>query len=293
MNKEWVNKKNNEAKEEFKRRKQKINDFIENSPYMLNGKTYHRMKADFKNENWLGLKFAISFMWVDLLDENVILPEDVEGCKKSVKEILEDADYLYNNDFDMKWNGNAMPYDKYLDSDPVEFDGDIIITDPCYIMRAKHHGTTPIFKDDWKECKYGSNMEVLGISNYMTRDTLYGDWSCTTYDLNTKEPIGEFCADAGMVSVIALDEVLKYNPEFDYHKERNWTTTWIKNFKGTVQFIVKEEEYEHSSDFIRSDGTVVWRKGDKGVEYEVEVVGHGINKVTGEPIDFIGTQTGL
>ena len=65
----------------------------------------------------------------------------------------------------------------YLDGEPMEFDGDIIITDPCYIMKED---------DDWATCAYGENMEALGITHYMTRDTLYGDWSCTTFDSDTK-----------------------------------------------------------------------------------------------------------
>ena len=52
-------------------------------------------------------------------------------------------------------------------------------------------------------------MEVLGIKNYICRDTLYGDWSCTTYNSDTHEKLGEFCADSGMVGVYLLDEVLK------------------------------------------------------------------------------------
>ena len=63
----------------------------------------------------------------------------------------------------------------------MKFKGTIIITDPCYIMRAKHHGTTPITEDDWRACDYGQNMEVLGIKHYICESTIYGDWSCTTY----------------------------------------------------------------------------------------------------------------
>lgn len=176
---------------------------------------------------------------------------------------------------------------RYLDSEPVEFDGSIIVTDPCYIMRAEHHSTTPLTDDDWCACDYGNNMGVLGIRNYMTRDTLYGDWSCTVYNTDTKEAIGKFCADAGLVSVFLLDEVLKYNPDFNYHKERTWTTTLIPNFKGTVEFVVEHEEgvYEEDSEY--------WKAGDKWEDYSVHVVGHGINKKTGEPINFHSTQTGL
>ena len=178
-------------------------------------------------------------------------------------------------------------FEKYIDSDPVEFDGDIIITDPCYIIRDEHHGTKPMTEDDWNACDYGSHMEPLGIRKYMSRDTLYGDWSCTTYNSDTGESMGQFCADAGMVSVLDLAEVLKYNPDFDYHIKKDWTTTWIKDFKGTVQFVVKREEHVYEED------TKWWNAGDVYEEYYVEVVGRGINKRTGEPLNFIGKQTGL
>lgn len=136
----------------------------------------------------------------------------------------------------------------------MKFKGDIIITDPCYICKD----------DDWEKCNYGENMEELGIENYICRDTIYGDWSCTTFDSDTNEKIGEFCADAGMVGVFLLDEVLKCNPDFDYHISKTWTTTLIKDFDGEVEFEV-----------IEVDG-----------EYEVIVVGKG-------NINFEGKQTGF
>lgn len=132
----------------------------------------------------------------------------------------------------------------------MKFKGDIIITDPSYICKD----------GDWEKCGYGDSMETLGVENYTCRDTIYGDWSCTTYNSKTHEKIGEFCADAGMVGVFLLDEVLKYNPDFDYHTERPWTTTLIKYFDGEVDFGV-------------ADG-------------EVRVSGKG-------NIDFVGLQTGL
>jgi hypothetical protein len=218
-------------------------------------------------------------------------------------------------------------YERYLDSNPVEFDGDIIITDPCYIMRERDNSSRPkwedymsltdyagmskeeleksgYFKDydrlkeaekkweeehpdDWNVCEYGDRMDKLGFTKYMTRDTLYGDWSCTTFDLSTKQSIGSFCADAGLVSVFLLDDILKYNPDYKDHLDNSWCATWIKNFKGTVQFVVKEVVG------VYEDDTKWWKKGDTWIEYQVEVIGHGINKTTGEPIDFIGTQTGF
>lgn len=122
----------------------------------------------------------------------------------------------------------------------MRFDGTIIITDPCYVVRAKHHGTKPITEDDWKSCKYGENMEALGFSNnYLTRDTICGDWSCTTYNEFGRE-IGEFCADAGLVSVFLLDDVLAYNP--DFIEEDCGCVTVIKDFHGHVDIIVNDSE---------------------------------------------------
>ena len=168
----------------------------------------------------------------------------------------------------------------------VHFKGDIIITDPCYIINKKlEEQGKPKFKDyishedikdydDYNEhlmeskkyyeeySKYRKAMNewemsainffdktngyddfsILGFSSFLSHNTLYGDWSCTTFNSNTKEVLGEFCADSGMVGVFLLDEVLKHNPSFNYHIERPWTTTLIKDFDGDIQFIKKDEQ---------------------------------------------------
>lgn len=180
----------------------------------------------------------------------------------------------------------------------MKFKGDIIITDPCYVIKERtgkpNMNDYPILKgkssklfenytdeenkayselekarekwekenpDDWARCNYGSNMEVLGIKTFLTRDTIYGDWSCTTFNTETHEKLGNFCADAGLVSVFLLDEILKYNPNFDYHIKRDWTTTLIKDFDGDVNIIINKDN-------------------------EVQVIGKG-------NINFYTTQTGL
>jgi hypothetical protein len=42
----------------------------------------------------------------------------------------------------------------------MRFKGDIIITDPCYIIRAPHHGTKGLTEDDWGACEYGDNRAI-------------------------------------------------------------------------------------------------------------------------------------
>ena len=123
-------------------------------------------------------------------------------------------------------------------------------------------------------------MKALGIKNYLCRDTIYGDWSCTTFNSDTKETIGEFCADAGMVAVFLLDEVLAYNPDFDWYESRPWTTTLIKDFDGDIEIKVIHTEGVYNYD-------TKWHcKGDKWENDEVRVIGVG-------NINFETHQTGL
>ncbi len=99
--------------------------------------------------------------------------------------------------------------------------------------------------------------------------------------------MGEFCADAGMVGVFLLSDVLKYNPEFNTHIASPWTATVIQNFKGTVQIVVERTEgiYEEDSEW--------WKAGEKWESYDVHVVGNGIDSTTGKVVNFVTKQSGF
>lgn len=122
-------------------------------------------------------------------------------------------------------------------------------------------------------------LSQIGLTSYISRDTIYGDWGCMVFNADTKEAIGEFCADSGMVAVMLLDEVLKYNPEFNYHTERKWTTATIEDFNGDVHTEVIQSFFEYD--------------GKQHEDFSVRIVGHGINTRTGKPINFITSQTSL
>lgn len=188
----------------------------------------------------------------------------------------------------------------------------IIITDPCYIINHDndpkhpnpldygitdpHIGSKPFTEystpeelaykkaldeyydsnryNDWDKCKYGENMEALGITNYLSRNTIYGDWYCTTYETGTNKPIGNFCADAGMVAVFELDEIRKYNPNIDkWIKDHPWCVTIIENFTGNVS--IDEVEISGIDD-----------EGKSWEDVEVRVIGKGST-------NFYTSQTGL
>ena len=214
----------------------------------------------------------------------------------------------------------------------MRFDGDIIITDPCYIFssdkdglnginlgetfydlycnahdqvinqhridvckkeiekheesikNAKNAGVISLFKDfiemNKNEIEHLQKPEnfvcsdmgkpvcnflsEIGFTDCMAGNTIYGDWSCSVFDTDSKEKIGSFCADGGLYGVFLLEEVLKINPLFDYHINRTWTTAWIKDFHGDIDVVIKEEDDEK----------------------EVQIIGKG-------NINFITKQTGL
>lgn len=64
--------------------------------------------------------------------------------------------------------------------------------------------------------------------------------------------LGEFCADSGMVGVFLLDEVLKYNPEFDYHINKVFTTTLISGFEGDV--VIEPDPHNDGNVRVRGSG---------------------------------------
>lgn len=193
-----------------------------------------------------------------------------EATSKALREMAELVEFLHS--FEWVTNdckayrfgdfGLAYEYDvsdelpRYIDSRTVHYEHeDIIITDPCYILRKED-----ITDDDWSACEYGSAMEKLGnfftLDKYATADTIFGDWGCTTYNTDTKEEIGGFCADAGLVSVFSLAQVKAYNPDYD-PTERTWCVTLIKDFTGDITLTVKfDEESSELTRYVEGKGSI-------------------------------------
>lgn len=144
------------------------------------------------------------------------------------------------------------------------FNGDIIITDPCYLFDDEDIGDDDVCWDEFI-CEM---QKCNKITAYMERDTAYGDWFCTTFDSDTEEKIGTFCADAGMVCVAYIDEINAIRKKKFEDCNNYWSYTVIENFRGKVRFVT--------------------RKGNA-----LYVIGRGINSVTGESINFITIQTGF
>lgn len=169
-----------------------------------------------------------------------------------------------------------MKVEEWKVKDSAEFDGDILITDPCYI------GISGEYED--KVSEWGGLMST----------TYYGDWGCTVYavdagsevgvvsDGDEDADVGRFCADAGLVCVVPLEKVREENPEFEnWLKEHYWCGCIIRGFKGVVKFVTQTT---HDTLEIR---------GEKHPYTSVELHVRGDGEVDGKPVAFESLQTSL
>lgn len=63
---------------------------------------------------------------------------------------------------------------------------------------------------------------------------------------NVEYTLGSFCADAGMVCVVYLEDILKFNPNFkQWASEHPWCVTIIENFNGNVEYEIDEYNTAH------------------------------------------------
>ena len=262
MKKEWVIQRNQEMEEQFKEQKQKISGKIKTACvfYPALQKSLLNLINSLKRTDPVGLSLAQGEMKATIT--TAIARETSAAKRPKLQGALEQIGAL-----DMS---NLLHYQTdyaaFLDSEPHVYSGDLIITDPSYIIRETD-------EEDWENCDYGHNLKALGLSNSITSKTLCGDWGCTVFDLGTMESIGHFRADVGLVSVMDLEQVLAYNPKFDWHKTKDFATAWIRDFKGAVWIWIDREEEEGEETFT------------------VHVCGNGVHRSTGEPFKFMTMQT--
>ena len=116
-----------------------------------------------------------------------------------------------------------------------EFDGDIVITDPCYIRETGQ-------RIDWSV--HEEWMKEFGLCN----TTYYGDWGGTVFQAGEDskvgfigpecKEIGQFCADAGMVCVLDMRDARRMSSDIDkWIAEHGWCATIIKGFRGKVRLM--------------------------------------------------------
>lgn len=216
-----------------------------------------------KNFNVFSLRLYIDSVFTlyeysdkELIIDNKLFKHQCRYTRKEINSFLDTLDSL-----PYKMTIRQYIENKYLDSDWKEYKGDILITDPCYLI--KH--------EDWGCSNLGKFLPSI-----MHRDTIYGDWSCTVFErpLENAKILGTFCADAGEVCVVLKSDVERYNPECLEKISANcyWCTT-IHNFDGLIRFEVDE----HFAVDLDSNSYL---------DHNVQVIGKG-------NINFESRQTGL
>ena len=140
-----------------------------------------------------------------------------------------------------------------------DVDGDIIITDPCYID------------------------EFINPSH--SRSTLYGDWGCSVWSFDPgvekapkkgEKPFGEFCADSGQVCVTVLESYARKKIE-EWLKGREWCATIIDGFKGKVEYVELVEYMAYEGEWVE--------------DRSLRIRGTGVKD--GKPYGFLTAQTSL
>lgn len=200
---------------------------------------------------------------------DIIYVEEIENddyygipeIKKNIEEMaaLEHEYYVLKNREEEKKCPQPKPESREEVVESFDVDGDIIITDPCYID------------------------EFINPSH--SRSTLYGDWGCSVWSFDPtvekapkkgEKPFGEFCADSGQVCVTVLGSYARKKIE-EWLKGREWCGTIIDGFKGKVEYV---EVVEYSA-----------YKGEWAESRSLRVRGIGVKD--GKPYGFLTAQTSL
>ena len=155
-----------------------------------------------------------------------------EGLNEDEKQLIKKFEQILRAKF---WLNNHT--DELKDTDILTFNNqNIIITDPCYV-----------FSKDWLDKDW-----TKLLNNYIYHSTLIGDVTTTFYkndiniDMNKdflklfQQPeLGTCTADAGLIGVFKLDDVLGYDSNFkDNYLSKDFLVMQINNFTGTVQIKV-------------------------------------------------------
>lgn len=186
---------------------------------------------------------------------------DIPEIKETLEEMagLEHEYYVLKNLEEEKKCPQPKPESREEVVESFDVDGDIIITDPCYID------------------------EFINPSH--SRSTLYGDWGCSVWSFDPtvgnmpkegEKPFGEFCADSGQVCVTVLGSYARKKIE-EWLKGREWCGTIIDGFKGKVEYVEVVEYSAYEGEWVESRS--------------LRVRGTGVKD--GKPYGFLTAQTSL
>lgn len=119
----------------------------------------------------------------------------------------------------------------------------IVIVDPGLFLS----------RSDFAKTNQGQTLDELGFTNFLTEipTTSHRDYVIYNQDGNM---LGEFVIDHSRVGVYLLEEVLKYNPNFEEERQKApWIATLIYHFTGSV--FISKDKYQPQPIQIFGTGT--------------------------------------
>ena len=120
----------------------------------------------------------------------------------------------------------------------MKFKGDIILTDPLYIIRKDSPGDCQkILSEGYDHAA----LQLLGINTYLSAES--GEDGRLEVQNNAGEHMGKFCTDSCLYCVCDFKQVLSYNPNF-LSDNANCSDCFcvIRDFDGEVSVTIKENK---------------------------------------------------
>lgn len=168
----------------------------------------------------------------------------------------------------------------------MKFKGTIVITDPCYLDHnmpqennwwkmvecgnnleatgINHYICESTVYGDWSCITYKGNCDTVqqkikdwnkyyfnflknfNSSSEEDKNNLHKEYKKFKNEFISKYALGEFCADAGLVCVVYLDDILKFNPDFyQWAKCHPWCVTIIEDFDGNIEYEIDKNDEAH------------------------------------------------
>ena len=150
-----------------------------------------------------------------------------------------------------------------------------VITDPCYIIPKIERGFADA--NEWDKCDYGSSMDKLGFTKFLTRSNGFGDGGWKVVNKKDGKLLGEIWADSGQTGISLLDEVKKYNPDarifFPAFNGGRFGAIIIENFTGEISWKYRVSTYnwdgkDYNSYYLVL--TAVGKSGDREIDFSVD-----------------------
>lgn len=320
MTKKWVQERKKELTDAAGGRWSGIYPFLYNCPFI--DETERKIILGYHDKMWQDAVLEGSFLvsrFRNCLSDKSLKYMDIDWEKVNEKDIEKWRDILSSLPVEEYVNllQEAQKVPAYEDSEEMEFDGDVVITDPCYIMKKMREeerywyerdkpsresfinkGKTEeefqkackeydkVHGDDWMKTQYGLDMKAIGITNCISRDTLVGDWSCTVGKY--KEGFGKYFSENYIDNIVLMEGAGRFCADSGMViiAGMEQVAAYNPNFPAWAK------EHSWAVCIIKNfKGTGRFVVKEKGFYYDrwyaVHAILSGEDKNTGEKIDYI------